>query len=390
MLRLQSNKNIIVSTVEDSGVLILKVSTSSDLPLVLRFNVALILEKYKGESLDGFGLVFSKYKDDSNIAGVQYIDERLHYLVDGDVIRVNPRKSLVRAIYRINGSANFLFVTERCNSFCLMCSQPPRKVDDGYLIEELIRAIPLINKGARELGITGGEPTLLGERFFQLVRTIKNYLPSTAVHVLTNGRSFSNSELASQLAGIGHKDLMLGIPLYSDVSHIHDFVVQADGAFDETIRGILNLKRHSQKVEIRVVIHKQTYSRLPQLAEFIGRNLQFVDHVALMGLEITGFTRANLSELWIDPPEYSDQLSRAVKTLKRFGIRTSIYNHQLCLLPESLWRYSVKSISDWKNKYYEACSDCEMKNDCGGFFSSSDIKRSQNIKAIKTRSPKAS
>jgi hypothetical protein len=37
----------------------------------------------------------------------------------------------------------------------------------------------------------------------------------------------------------------------------------------------------------------QTFARLPQLAEFIVRNLTFVDHVALMGLEITGFTCAD-------------------------------------------------------------------------------------------------
>jgi hypothetical protein len=43
--------------------------------------------------------------------------------------------------------------------------------------------------------------------------------------------------------------MMIGIPIYSDVSTIHDYVVQSDGAFDETIRGILNLKRHGQKLK---------------------------------------------------------------------------------------------------------------------------------------------
>ena len=74
---------------------------------------------------------------------------------------------------------------------------------------------------------------------------------------------------------------MFGIPLYSDIASKHDFVVQAKGAYDETI-GILNLKAYNQKVEIRVVLHQKTYERLPQLALFIVRNLQFVDHVALM------------------------------------------------------------------------------------------------------------
>jgi MoaA/NifB/PqqE/SkfB family radical SAM enzyme len=91
--------------------------------------------------------------------------------------------------------------------------------------------------------------------------------------------------------------MMVGIPIYSDVSTIHDYVVQSDGAFDETIRGILNLKRYGQKVEIRIVVHRQSYARLPQLAEFLARNLTFVDHVALMGLEITGFYKSRMQSV---------------------------------------------------------------------------------------------
>jgi His-Xaa-Ser system radical SAM maturase HxsC len=378
MIKLQSNKNIIQSDSEVPK--ILRITTNPNLPKVLRSSAALIVDTPGLLDVSGYGMVFSKLLS-SNME-VEFLDTQLSYLEDGDVIRVVPNSNSVRAIYRVNASANFLFVTERCNSFCIMCSQPPRDVEDGNLIEELIEAIPLIDKGATEIGITGGEPTLLGSRFIALLRTIKTHLPQTAIHVLTNGRTFSNLSLAEDVASLNHKDLMFGIPLYSDISDIHDFVVQADGAFDETIRGILNLKRCSQKVEIRVVIHKQTYKRLPELAEFIGRNLQFVDHVALMGLEITGFTRANLEELWIEPMDYMQELERAVEILVRYNIRTSIYNLQRCLLPANLWPYAVKSISDWKNKYYEECGSCAQKNNCGGFFASADIRRSAHIKAI--------
>jgi MoaA/NifB/PqqE/SkfB family radical SAM enzyme len=135
-----------------------------------------------------------------------------------------------------------------------------------------------------------------------------SYLPQTAVHILSNGRLFADPNFVKRYADIQHLDRMIGIPIYSDVSPIHDYVVQSDGAFDETIRGVLNLKRYGQKVEIRIVVHQQTYARLPQLAEFLTRNLTFVDHVAFMGLEITGFTRANLDSLWIDPVDYQPEL----------------------------------------------------------------------------------
>ena len=52
------------------------------------------------------------------------------------------------------------------------------------------------------------------------------------------------------------------------------------------------------------MIHKQTAPHLVEIAEFIARNLPFVDQVALMGLEMIGFARANMDDVWIDPIDY--------------------------------------------------------------------------------------
>jgi His-Xaa-Ser system radical SAM maturase HxsC len=314
-------------------------------------------------------------------AGRLIFPANFDYAAAGDVFGFWTDGS-IRSLYRKQSRQNSFLVTDRCNSYCLMCSQPPKDVNDDWIIEEIRDALPLVDPATQEIGFTGGEPTLLGDRFIDVLRQCKETLPQTAVHVLSNGRNFAKPELARAWASVDHPDLMVGIPVYSDISDRHDYVVQADGAFDETIRGILNLKREKQRVEIRVVIHKQTYARLPQLAEFLARNLLFVDHVALMGLEIMGFTRANLDLLWIDPTEYQQQLKQAVRTLSRTGMRVSIYNHQLCLLDRDLWPYAVQSISDWKNEYITECDGCSVRERCGGFFSSAKYRRSQNIHAI--------
>jgi His-Xaa-Ser system radical SAM maturase HxsC len=159
--------------------------------------------------------------------------------------------------------------------------------------------------------------------------------------------------------------------------------VQADGAFDETIRGILNLKTFAQKVEIRVVIHRQNYAHLPELAEFIARNLTFVDHVALMGLEMTGFAKVNIDQLWIDPADYREQLREAASLLCDFGLPVSIFNHQLCTIDSKIWSLAVKSISDWKNEYVESCVDCEVRDRCGGFFGTGRVRRSAHIRPVR-------
>jgi His-Xaa-Ser system radical SAM maturase HxsC len=264
-----------------------------------------------------------------------------------------------------------------------MCSQPPKPNDDSWLLDEIIQSIPLIDANTKEIGFTGGEPTLVGDGFFKILALCRSYLPRTSVHVLSNGRKFSEANFAEKYASIGHLDMMVGIPLYSDLSSIHDYVVQADGAYDETLKGILNLKRLGQKVEIRIVLHKQTYERLPNLAEFIARNLVFVDQVVLMGMEQMGFAKTNIKDLWVDPYDYQDELFRACNILTRFRIRTSIYNQQLCVLDRRLWHLSKKSISDWKNEYLPACASCTQLENCGGFFSSTLARPSEHVSPFK-------
>lgn len=235
---------------------------------------------------------------------------------------------------------------------------------------EAFDAIRLIPRKTKVLGFTGGEPTVYGQEFVNLVHHTKNWLPHTSLHVLSNGRSFADENFAYEYAKVQHPDLMIGIPIYSADPTVHDYVVQAEGAFDETVRGILNLKRFAQKVEIRVVLHKQTYKGLPELANYIARNLLFVDQVVLMGLEHTGFTRANIDALWIDPVDYKDELSEAIRILSNYRINAAVYNHPLCLVNPDVYPAYVKSISDWKNEFASECEPCTKKAECGGFFSS--------------------
>lgn len=309
----------------------------------------------------------------------------LDYLADGDVVQVSP-SGFVRTLYRKNSRHNFILTTDQCNSYCLMCSQPPKPINDFQRFEEHLRLIDLIDPNTRELGITGGEPTLFKDQFLQIVDHCKRKLPETALHVLSNGRLFFYSDFARRLAEIEHPDLMLGIPLYSDIDSEHDYVVQAQGAFEETVIGLHNLARYQIPVELRVVIHRQTYRRLPRLAEFIARNLPFAAQVALMGLEMTGFVNSNLEGLWIDPHDYQQQLVLATEALVAGGMNVMLYNQQLCVLDRQLWPFARKAISDWKNIYLESCNQCDLINDCGGLFKSSALRHSSHISPIRCES----
>ncbi len=307
------------------------------------------------------------------------IASELAYLADGDVIRISSDLQRIRVLFRVNALQNSLLLTERCDHYCLMCSQPPKNRDDSYLVKEIKDVLRLASRRSTEIGFTGGEPTLLGDDFISLVRLAKNYLPESSLHVLSNGRAFEDQEFAKKLGDVGHHDLMVGVPLYSDAPEIHNYVVQSDNALDGTIRGLINLNRYSIPIEIRIVLHRITMGRITNLAEYIATNLPFVSHVAFMGMEMMGFARANKDLLWVEPDTYAEKLKEAVLFLGSRRIRVSIYNLQMCLMPQELWPFMKKSISDWKNEYEPECEQCDVREECGGFFSSFIHQKPKNI-----------
>lgn len=286
----------------------------------------------------------------------------------GDVIRLRQGAGQISVLYRRGSRANTLFATERCNSRCLMCSQPPREDDDGWRVGELLKLVTLIDPNETQLGISGGEPTLLGEDLGRLIDACGLHLPDTTLHVLTNGRLFQQRRRAESLAGRRTDAVIWAVPLYGDVARDHDRVVDAEGAFAETLQGLYELGRLKARVELRVVLHRLTIPRLPQLASFIYRRLPFVEHVALMGLEPMGYAKRNREQLWIDPVDYLQPLLHAVFHLHNRGLPVSIFNLPLCILPPILRPFARQSISDWKNTLAPECAACAASAVCSGFF----------------------
>lgn len=293
----------------------------------------------------------------------------LSYVDAGDVISIDP-SGFTRVLFRKKSRHNFILITDQCNSLCLMCSQPPKSIDDSDRIAEHLRVIKLIDSDCNTLGFTGGEPTIFGSGFVDLVRACKEHLPKTHVHVLTNGRAFVDRRYALDVASVGHTSLSMAIPLYAAIDTVHDYVVQAKGAFDETLKGFYHLNEVGIEIELRVVLHKITIPELTRLARFITRYLPFVSHVALMGLETTGLFHQNAASLWIDPVDYQSELVESVEILDRSDLPVSIYNLPLCVLDGRLWPYARASISDWKNEFVAECQNCIVRENCSGFFQS--------------------
>lgn len=253
-----------------------------------------------------------------------------------------------------------------------MCCQPPLNRNDlDHYFEKNIALIDTAPTDLPSIGITGGEPTLLRNRLFSLIDHIQNKLPDIEIHLLTNGRAFADLNYAKKLSECYNGKILLGIPLHSDRPADHDAVTQIKGSYNETMRGLYNLARFNFSIELRIVLTKANYLRLPYFPEFIYRNLPFVTYVSIMGLEYTGYAIKNKDSVWIEPEHYQDELEQTVLGLTGWGINVSVFNLPHCMLKPSLWEYACRSISDWKTIYHIDCELCIKKPYCCGLFGTS-------------------
>lgn len=293
----------------------------------------------------------------------------------GDVITVSERGRIHR-YFRSRSQNNAFLVTEACNNLCIMCPQPPKPqsmINNEAIEQRILQTLDLIDDEylPASFCITGGEPTMLEEGLLRIVEGISNRTPQTLIHLLTNGRYLSNEHYTARLAKVGRHQLLAGIPLFGHVSEIHNYVVQCEGAFEQTMAGLLNCYKQGINIELRVVLNKVTITYMKALAEFISCNLFFVKHVALMGMENMGFAKLNREAVFLDPWEYKDELSAAIEVFQLYGIDVRVFNLPLCVVNSDTHIYCKQSISDFKNSWDAVCERCVKRNSCCGFFSSS-------------------
>jgi His-Xaa-Ser system radical SAM maturase HxsC len=327
--------------------------------------IKLFGKNFDNNRIENFYLTTGHIDNENSISKIQELSD----MQIGDIISLKNRK--IRSVYRVASSNNFLFATIRCNSNCLMCSQPPLDIDDtleNYQIWNY--AIEIIEKSPKHLTITGGEPTLLGVKLVLLINKLLARFPELLITVLSNGRMLALDNAIDILDEVSNKrNVIFGIPLYSDIYKQHDHIVQAKDAFHQTCLGIHKISSLGFPVEIRVVLHKLSNPRLIALSKFIHMNFPFAYHVTFMGLEIIGYTKANKALLIENNSSLANSnLLKSLDFLSSWKYNVSIYNTPLCHLPEPLWIYAKQSISDWKNGFKPECDTCIKKPECSGFF----------------------
>lgn len=304
------------------------------------------------------------------------------YLEEGDILFFNDLIKTITTILTKNSNENTLLLTERCNSNCLFCSQPPKKINDEYLFEEALFSILAFNS-TKYIGLSGGEITINKNLFLNFIKELKKYNNTTPLHILTNGKNFSDFSYTKEIiSNLNNRDLIWAIPIYAHYSELHDHIVQAHNSLIKTTKGILNLLELGQRIEIRIVVTKLNYKYLENIIDYIFSSFKIINYISIMNLEPIGYARENYKELFINIEKQNSYLKKATRKASLYGYKTSLYNYPYCLLDQEIQTKSVKSISDWKNYYPKDCNNCKEKNKCGGFFTSASKKYIEKVKPL--------
>lgn len=301
-------------------------------------------------------------------ASILYDVSMTEELGDYDIISVNANGN-IQIVYQDASSDNVLFITNKCNSNCIMCpdSIAHRKRDLGRRKEYLERIIELIPSDTPHITITGGEPTLLKWDFIEILSRCKEKFTQTHFLMLSNGRTLSNDAYREAFVESLPNYFRLAVPIYGCDYLNHDVITRAEGSFEQTMYALGHLQKQLE-LEIRIVIMRNNYRNLPQMAKFFVENLPYTYTVSFMGMELLGNAAVNREELWIDYETTIPYVAEAIKMLLSSGIDARIYNYPLCKVPANLWPITVKSITDYKIRYKDECSFCSQRDLCGGFF----------------------
>lgn len=291
----------------------------------------------------------------------------------------------VYPLYSNCAEDNLFFITGKCNSNCVMCPSPEfsRKNGGQRSIDSLIELAKHIPITAKHFTITGGEPFLVGKSIFVFLKYLQSKFDNTDFLILTNGRIFALDEYGNLLADSIPNYTMLGVPLHASYAQLHDKITRVTGSFEQTVAGIENLLARGITVEIRIVVSMLNRSNLPELAAFISEHFTTVNHVSIMGMEMTGTAHENRDDLWVPYSEIFPSLRKATDIMLKAGIDVMLFNFPLCSVDPGYWSLCRRSISPEKIRYSEKCSTCRVKKDCGGVFVGTMYLEEDELKPIK-------
>lgn len=324
-----------------------------------------------------------RYKYNNSIEEYDIASIDKDELNDTYIAMINS-EGVVSSYLSVNSKEIDLFVTNKCNSNCIMCplAESVRRKNNLSYLPWNLKFVELLPNDISYINITGGEPTLVENELIVLLKAVSRKFDSSCFQLLTNGRTFSNKKMLLDILQVLPRGTRIAIPLHSSDSKVHDMITQSDGSFAQTDMGIKNLLKYKQNVEVRIVLSKININTIYDTARYIVEEYKNVLSVNFVAMEIMGNAALNKRKLWIEFEDLFANIKGAVQLLVKNGIDVELYNFPLCYVDKGYWSIASRSISDYKIQYVDDCKLCRIKEICGGFFGSTRRVINPKVKPI--------
>ncbi len=267
-----------------------------------------------------------------------------------------------------------------CNNNCRFCVQADNKCKGNRPLDEIKRDLEDSSKRCQDVVLTGGEVTIRKD-FFEIVEYAKN-LGYKVIQIQTNGRMFSSLDFCKKTIKAGATEFSPALHGYCKEQH--EFLTRAPGSFNQTVKGIKNLKSLGAYVLTNTVVVKPNYRNLPEIAKLLVK--LNVDQFQFAFVHPMGNARKNFDDI-------IPRISLAAPYIKKalqigIGAGRSVMAEAMpyCLMrgyesyvsenfiPETEIAYSNSVfIEDYKKKRiaegkmkFKQCKECKYNSICEG------------------------
>lgn len=270
----------------------------------------------------------------------------------------------------------------KCNCNCIFCSvghklREDKKVKSWSEIKKDIDDAKKLD--AKILSLSGGEPTIR-PTIFKAIEYAKS-LGFETIEIQTNGRLLYYKNFAKKLLDSGSTRFLISIHAHN--SELGDFLVRAKGSWNQTIKGIKNLKSLGMNnIKFSVVFCKYNYKQLPEIMDFL---LQFNANAYHISFVIPDGYVLNNKEIMPTMTESVPYVKKAIDKVIAAGSEAWIYSIPYCLMHGYEQRIAELGILDTilkapgfeasiqknRRKYRykaESCKQCKFDPICIGVW----------------------
>ena len=133
-----------------------------------------------------------------------------------------------------------LYITEECNSNCIMCpmSEDSRKRGNSVPEEEWGAYLERIPKETKHITITGGEPFLQYKQLIPFLPKLNRNNPDASILILTNGRALAIPKIQQEIEPAITERYCFAIPIHYSNQEVHDAITQTNGSFQQTMKAL--------------------------------------------------------------------------------------------------------------------------------------------------------